>query len=252
MKFGAPAHQVEVNVANQAALFTHVRNCLKARRGFGLATLNLDHLTKLPKVPAFVKAYRAQEYVVADGRPIVWLSRLAGQPVDLLPGSEMIAPLSAICAEMGLPIAFMGSSDEALAGAAKVLTDQIPGLEVIYAHAPPFGFEPDSELAAQILQEIAESGAAICFIALGAPKQEIFAARGRELAPDVGFASIGAGLDFFAGHQVRAPVMMRLLAMEWLWRAWQDPKRMVPRYTRCFLILPKLVREALRTRRSKS
>ena len=188
--------------------------------------------------------------MVADGRPIVWLSRLAGKPVDLLPGSEMIAPLSAICAEMGLPIAFVGSTKEALAGAAKVLTDQTPGLNVIYAHSPPFGFEPDSDLAAKILKEVADSGAAICFIALGAPKQEIFAARGRELAPDVGFASIGAGLDFFAGHQVRAPVMMRLLAMEWLWRAWQDPKRMVPRYTRCFLILPKLLREALRTRRS--
>jgi exopolysaccharide biosynthesis WecB/TagA/CpsF family protein len=251
VKFGAPSHQVEVNVANEAALFTHVRNCLESRQGFGLATLNLDHLTKLPKVPAFVKAYRAQEYVVADGRPIVWLSRLAGQPVDLLPGSEMIAPLSAICAEMDLPVAFVGSTECALSGATKALTDQVPGLNVIYTKAPPFGFEPGSDLAAQILKEVADSGAAICFIALGAPKQEIFAARGRKLAPDVGFASIGAGLDFFAGTQIRAPMIMRLVAMEWLWRVWQDPKRMVPRYTRCFLILPKLIREALRARRSE-
>lgn len=237
-------------MATRAALFQRVRHLLCARQGFGLATLNLDHLTKLPKVPEFVAAYNAQELVVADGRPIVWLSRLAGKPVELLPGSEMIAPLSALCAELDLPIAFVGSSDAALAGAAKVLTDQTPGLNVIYAHAPPFGFEPDSDEAAKILHEVAQSGAAICFIALGAPKQEIFAARGRRLAPDVGFASIGAGLDFFAGHQVRAPVVMRLLAMEWLWRAWQNPRRMVPRYTRCFLILPKLIKEALDMRRT--
>ncbi|MCB1330803.1 MAG: WecB/TagA/CpsF family glycosyltransferase, partial [Maritimibacter sp.] len=45
------------------------------------------------------------------------------------------------------------------------------------------------------------------------------AARGRKLAPSVGFASIGAGLDFFGGHQVRAPKLARQLKVEWLWRA---------------------------------
>ena len=249
MKFGTASHQVEVNVPTRAALFEKVRESLEAKNGFGLATLNLDHLTKLPNVPAFVDAYHAQELVVADGRPIVWLSRLAGKPVELLPGSEMIAPLSALCVEMGLPIALVGSEDKVLKAAAQVLIEKAPGLNVIYTHAPPFGFEPGSEEAAKILKEVAESGAAMCFIALGAPKQEIFAARGRELAPKVGFASIGAGLDFFAGHQKRAPAVMRMIAMEWLWRAWQDPGRMVPRYIRCFRILPKLIKEAIKQRR---
>jgi len=95
---------------------------------------------------------------------------------------------------------------------------------------------------------LAESGARLCFIALGAPKQEIFAARGRTQVPDVGFASIGAGLDFLSGHQVRAPRIMRLLAMEWFWRALQSPARMVPRYAKCFAILPGLTIQALRQR----
>ena len=45
----------------------------------------------------------------------------------------------------------------------------------------------------------------------------------REKAPAVGFASIGAGLDFLSGHQVRAPRVLRMLALEWLWRALQGP-----------------------------
>ena len=96
--------------------------------------------------------------------------------------------------------------------------------------------------------DLAESGAGLCFLALGAPKQEILAARGRRIAPKVGFASIGAGLDFLAGHQTRAPRIVRMLALEWLWRALQSPRRMVPRYAKCFAILPGLTVQALRQR----
>ncbi|WP_197470813.1 WecB/TagA/CpsF family glycosyltransferase, partial [Sulfitobacter sp. HI0054] len=77
---------------------------------------------------------------------------------------------------------------------------------------------------------------------------EILAARGRDIAPGVGFASIGAGLDFLAGRQRRAPKWMRMLALEWLWRAMQSPQRLVPRYARCFAILPRLTLAAWRAR----
>lgn len=65
----------------------------QTRRGFALATVNLDHLVKMRSSPAFLKAYAAQDFVVADGRPIVWLSQLAQRPVALMPGSDMVLPL---------------------------------------------------------------------------------------------------------------------------------------------------------------
>ena len=248
MKFGSIPHAVEVNVPTEAALFRVLRDRLADREGFALATLNLDHLTKLPRDPAFLAAYRAQDLVVADGRPVVWLSRLAGEPVALMPGSDLILPICRLCAELDVPIALMGSSDEALAGAARALESRVPGLDVRFCHAPPYGFDPEGEAADANLAALAQSGARLCFIALGAPKQEIFAARGRQMTPGVGFVSIGAGLDFLSGHQVRAPRIMRLLALEWLWRAAQSPRRMVPRYARCFAILPGLALQALRQR----
>jgi UDP-N-acetyl-D-mannosaminuronic acid transferase (WecB/TagA/CpsF family) len=55
-------------------------------------------------------------------------------------------------------------------------------------------------------------------------------------------------LDFLSGHQVRAPRIMRALALEWLWRALQNPVRMVPRYAKCFAMLPGLMMQALRQR----
>ncbi len=248
MKFGSIPHAVEVNVATRAALFRTIASQFDKRTGFALATLNLDHLTKLPNDPAFLAAYRAHDLVVADGRPIVWLSKLAGQPVELMPGSDLILPLCALCAEKSVPVALVGSSDAALAGAADALRAHSPGLRISYVHAPRYGFDPQGAEADKIFRDLAQSGAGLCFVALGAPKQEVFAARGRRQAPQVGFASIGAGLDFLSGHQVRAPRIMRMLALEWLWRALQSPLRMIPRYARCFAILPGLVMQALRQR----
>jgi exopolysaccharide biosynthesis WecB/TagA/CpsF family protein len=86
-------------------------------------------------------------------------------------------------------------------------------------------------------------------LALGAPKQEMLAARGRELAPSVGFVSVGAGLDFLAGTQHRAPKWVQAIAMEWLWRLISSPARLVGRYARCFAILPALMRDALALRK---
>ena len=89
----------------------------------------------------------------------------------------------------------------------------------------------------------------LCLLALGAPKQEQLAARGREMTPRTGFASIGAGLDFLGGGQRRAPSWMRRIGIEWLWRALSSPRRMIPRYMRCVAILPGQVTQALKLRR---
>ena len=248
MKYGTGPAAVEVNVATRAALFQALRARFATGQGFALATLNLDHLTKLPRDAGFAGAYRAQDFIVADGRPVVWLSQLAKQPVELMPGSDLILPLCELAAAHSLPVAFFGSDKDALQGAAVALRTRLPGLEICHIAAPPMGFDPESAEADTALREIAQSGARLCFLALGAPKQEILAARGRDIAPGVGFASIGAGLDFLAGRQRRAPKWMRMLALEWLWRAMQSPARMVPRYARCFAILPRLTLAAWRAR----
>lgn len=248
MHFDFNGRRVAVNMPRRALLEAEIRARFKAGQGFALATINLDHLVKLAQSPEFLAAYQAQDLVVADGRPIVWLSRLAGRPVELMPGSDLVLPLCRLAAEAGVPVALAGSSEEALADAAAALTDQVPGLEIAWCHAPSGRFDPDGEEADRILHRLDETGPCLCFLALGAPKQERLAQRGRRLAPRTGFASVGAGLDFLGGHQKRAPAWVRALAMEWLWRAFSSPSRMLPRYAKCLAILPAQMLRAWRLR----
>ncbi len=239
---------VDINVATHADLMAQVTHRFEGKQGFALATINLDHVTKLESSAPFRVAYSAQDLVVADGNPIVWLSRLAKAPVDLMPGSELVVPLARLAASAGVSAALIGSSKASLEAAGRALQAQSKGLQIAYIHAPEFGFDPTGEAARAILKELDASGAGLAFLALGAPKQEVFAALGRKLAPRVGFASIGAGLDFLSGTQVRAPKWVRRIAMEWFWRMASNPRRMFMRYAHCALVLPGLAWRAYKSR----
>lgn len=241
-----------VNFPTEASLLADVESCLAAGKGFAIATLNLDHVVKMRRNPAFLRAYQAHSHVVADGNPIVWLAHLSGRPeVSLVPGSELIEPVAALAARLGTPVAFLGSTETVLRAAAARLEADHPGLRVAACLAPPYGFDPESAAADAMLDQVAASGARICLLALGAPKQELLAARGIARHPGLGFLSIGAGLDFIAGHQTRAPVWVRRIAMEWLWRMLGNPRRLARRYLDCALVLPSLTGTALASRSAR-
>ena len=241
---------VTVNVASRADLLADLRARLENRQGFTLATLNLDHVVKLRRQPDFAAAYLRHSHVTADGNPIRWLEGLAGRQIDLVTGSDLIDPLVALAAELGVPIALLGSTEEALQAAAEALSRRYPDLKVAALIAPAMGFDPTGADADACLTRLGASGAGLCFLALGAPKQERFAAYAQEILPHMGFVSIGAGLDFIAGRQRRAPRIVRRLAAEWLWRLVHDPRRMGRRYAECFAVLPGLVGVALKSRRA--
>ena len=96
MHFSFPdGNAVRINCPDSASLLSQVRTRLSRGQGFALATINVDHLQRLAEDATFRRAYAAQDLVCADGNPIVWLSRLAGSPVQLAPGSDLVLPLAA-------------------------------------------------------------------------------------------------------------------------------------------------------------
>ena len=238
-----------MNTPSKSMLMADIAKRLAEGRGFTVATLNLDHVVKLRRDEAFRAAYARHSHVVADGNPVVWLGRIAGQRTELVPGSELVEPVAGLAAAAGIPVALMGSTASALERAGDALLRQHPALEIATRVAPPMGFDPEGAEADAAIEALASSGAGLCFLALGAPRQEVFAVRAHERLPRMGFLSIGAGLDFLAGTQVRAPAWVRALAAEWLWRLGGDPRRLAGRYAACAAVLPGLAGSAMAARR---
>ena len=89
-------------------------------------------------------------------------------------------------------------------------------------------FDPEEEKA--VVDTINESGARILLVAFGAPRQEFWLECWRErLVPPVGMG-VGGLFDFYSGRIPRAPVWMREIGLEWVFRLMQEPGRMWRRY----------------------
>jgi N-acetylglucosaminyldiphosphoundecaprenol N-acetyl-beta-D-mannosaminyltransferase len=94
------------------------------------------------------------------------------------------------------------------------------------------GFEHKPEEEARILEKIQLAAADIVFVALGAPKQELWMHRNAQQLKSGLLLGIGAALEFCAGTVQRAPVWMQRMGAEWIFRLCQQPRRLMRRYLR--------------------
>jgi len=205
----------------------------RAGRGFCFFTLNLDHLVNLKTDERFKRAYRAADFVSADGWPVVWLLRRQGYLVERASGADLVEPLCARAAQCGIGVYLVGPRRESQERAAAILRARYPMLEILGAETPDLPHLSSDEAIEDLAERIRASGARLCFLSLGSPKQEILAAALVRLCPEVGFVGVGAAIDFISRHAIRAPLFMQRHGLEWLWRAVGDPKRLGLRYLRC-------------------
>jgi len=98
------------------------------------------------------------------------------------------------------------------------------------AGAEPSKFRQLSQIEKQdIAHRIAESGAAIVFVGLGCPRQEVFVYEFRDLL-DMPVLAVGAAFPFIAGTVPQAPDWMQDAGLEWLFRFCAEPRRLWRRY----------------------
>jgi len=235
---------LRINLPNAASACEMVDSRLAHGGGFSIATLNLDHAVLLSKPGAFRDAYAGHSHVTADGYPIAWLARRKNSEVQRVTGSDMIMPFAGIAARLGVPVALIGSTPDVLSAAAEAMAREYPNIDVELKISPSHPFDPEGMEADAVIASVRNSKARMCFLALGAPRQEILAARLAAAVPDVGVISVGAGIDFLAGTARRAPVFFQRIGLEWLWRFMHEPARLGPRYWRCIKLLPALVSES--------
>src|SRR5690606_16295596 len=101
---------------------------------------------------------------------------------------------------------------------------------VVGAYSPPFGFETDQEETSKIIKMVNSSNATVLALGVGAPKQEKWIFNNKEKFTKVRiFFAVGATINFEAKTLDRAPVWMKKIGMEWLFRMLKEP-RLIKRY----------------------
>jgi N-acetylglucosaminyldiphosphoundecaprenol N-acetyl-beta-D-mannosaminyltransferase len=179
----------------------------------------------------FAKALHASSLNVPDGISVVLASRVLGKKILVrVPGGELMERLCREAANHKLSIFLLGGLPGAAAEAAIQLQRKYPALSVAGAYCPPRGFECDPTQSAHVLRLITESSPDLLFVALGAPKQEIWMHQNCLSLPIGAAMSVGAAFDTLAGLRKRAPLWTQKVGMEWLYRLVQEPRRLWRRY----------------------
>ena len=204
-----------------------------ARDGRPYATTALAVHGVMTGVEDPVHRYRLNHFdlVTPDGQPVRWaLNWLHGVGlVENVHGSGLTTEICRAAAELGLPIYLYGSQREVLDRLEVYLRERFPGL--VIAGAEPSKFRRTTSDEKKVTaQRIRASGAAIAFVGLGCPRQEVFAFEYRD-ALKMPVIAVGAAFDYLAGFLRQPHPLVRRLGFEWLHRLLQEPGRLWKRYT---------------------
>ena len=140
---------------------------------------------------------------------------------------------------------FYGDTEETLNLLVKKILTNFPNLKIVGFYSPPF--RPlTSEEDEKIIKEINQAKPDVLWVGLGLPKQErwIFEHRDKLEVPVV--VGVGAAFKFLGGKVKRPPKWIGDLGFEWLWRFFQEPRKLWRRVlldipTFIFLVLLELI-----------
>ncbi len=220
--FGLPFDVVSMEQTVQ-----RVREAVRARQQLFLSTPNLNFLIGCQHDAAFRQSVIDSDLSVADGMPLVWMSRLLGLPLpERVTGSGLFErlrtdPLPA--GEKPIKVYFFGGPPGAAQAASQNLNANPGGLVCVGFETPGFGSVEDMS-SPEVLQRINASSADFLVVALGAVKGQAWLQRNRAQITVPVLSHLGAVVNFVAGTVSRAPVWVQRAGLEWLWRIKEEPR----------------------------
>jgi N-acetylglucosaminyldiphosphoundecaprenol N-acetyl-beta-D-mannosaminyltransferase len=209
----------------------HIDRLIESGRPHYLITAN-THYAMLSKRDAGLAAVNARAtFIVADGMPLVWASRWKGRPLpERVTGADLFPALCARAAARGYRVFLLGGAPGVGGAAASRLRTTYPGLQVVGVESPPFrALSPEEQ--AELADRIRSARPDLLFVAFTQPRGEQWLAE-NVAALDVPVClNVGAALDFVAGRVPRAPRIIQRLGLEWAYRLYREPSRLLFRYT---------------------
>ena len=203
-----------------------VRDAISARRPLFLSTPNLNFLIGCQYDAAFRASIIASDLSVADGMPLVWISRLLGTPLpERVTGSGLFERLRNDPLPPGCPpirVYFFGGPQGAAEAAARRLNAESTAMVCVGYESPGFG-SVENMSGQDALDRINASGADFLVVALGAAKGQAWIQRNRDRLKVPVISHLGAVVNFEAGTVSRAPAWVQRSGLEWLWRIKEEP-----------------------------
>lgn len=166
---------------------------------------------------------------IPDGGPLSFVGRKRGfKNMRRTTGPDLMDKIFSDVSLKSCKHLFFGSTEKTLEKMRENILKRYPWLNIVDMISPPFGAVSE-EKEKEYVDRINNANADFIWVGLGAPKQEVWMFNHKSLVHGL-MIGVGAGFDYYAGNIKRAPKWMQKMCLEWLYRLFQNPKRLFKRY----------------------
>ncbi len=223
---------VELSAVDQARTVDLIIGWAERDEHQYVCAVDVNSLMHAHRNSAVRDALNGAGVATADGTPLAWAMHYAGCPeAGRVAGPRLMPAVCRVAAQRGMRMYFLGGEPGVAEKVAAAMASHAPNLVVAGTKSPPFReLTPDEDAA--LVAEINEADPDVLWVALGAPKQELWMAshRGRVKAPVM--VGVGGAFAVHAGLVREAPAWLQPTGLEWTYRLLQEPRRLARRYLR--------------------
>jgi N-acetylglucosaminyldiphosphoundecaprenol N-acetyl-beta-D-mannosaminyltransferase len=228
--------------------------CLEWSRGprsVALEFANTQIVTMRRHEPAFREMTRGYDHFAPDGMPLIWCMNRAGAGLkDRVYGPTFMREFLTH-APAGTTHYLLGGTEDCAVKLREVFLKLNPGLKFVgsfHGRCGADGILTDGKDEA-VTEELNRLSPDFIWLCFGAPKQQTWLMRHKNLVRRGVLMTVGFAFDVNAGTKPDAPAWMQRMALTWLFRIWSEPRRLGPRYLKYnFLFLWYLAWDGLRGR----
>ncbi len=223
---------VGISALNLPLARDRIFEAITARRKGYVTITGVHGVMEAQDDPALKTIFNRSFLTTPDGMPMVWMGWCDGRhEMDRVYGPDLMLLLCDEGRERGVRHFFYGGNDGVAETLSERLQARFPGLEVAGCYTPPF--RPlDAKEESNLEALLERTRPDLLWVGLSTPKQERFMAQYLERLPVPIMIGVGAAFDFHAGLTRQAPLWMQRSGLEWLYRLFQEPRRLWRRYLR--------------------
>ena len=196
-----------------------------------VVAINVDVVMKIEKDNYLKKITDEANLTSKKEKPLVWIAKWHKKPVKAkISGSDLVPQLCKIANKRGYSVFIIGGA-KGVAEKAKInLENELKNFKIVGTYSPPLGFEKDANELDKINLMITDAHPDLVLACFGCPKQEKWIYENYHKYDGTVSICAGATVDFLAGNVKRAPQWMSDHGLEWIYRFFQEPKRLFKRY----------------------
>lgn len=219
---------IPISAVNMDSCVAFIFNNWEAAHGNYICVSNVHTTVMAHDNKEYYKAQSDSMLSVPDGKPLSVIGKKQYPEMDRVTGPDFMRRIFEESQNKDMKHFFYGSTQKNIDMLIKKIKKDYPWVKIV-GNEPSVFRDMSEKEEQELANRINTTEADFVWVALGAPRQELFCNRNKGEINGI-MVGVGGAFSVLAGTIPEAPQWMQNMSLEWLYRLMQEPKRLFKRY----------------------